>query len=188
MKKIKRGFTLIELLIVIALLGALAVALLAALDPLEQIKKGTDTGIRNTVGEIQSSMVRYTALQGGQLPFTGTVSFEAIGTAGTTPAYSALQTVISAGELKSDFLQLSGGQLANVFVTGVNDAGNQIVNVCYQPSAKSFRTDVNTKFILGTGGAAGGSVIEDTTGVANGGCPQATGTNASGATCYWCVR
>ncbi|MFH0773343.1 MAG: prepilin-type N-terminal cleavage/methylation domain-containing protein, partial [bacterium] len=41
MKKITRGFTLIELLIVIALLGALAVALLAALDPLEQIKKGT---------------------------------------------------------------------------------------------------------------------------------------------------
>jgi len=188
MRKIKRGFTLIELLIVIALLGALAVALLAALDPLEQIKKGTDTGIRNTVGEIHSAMIRYTALQGGQLPFTGTVAFEPVGTAGTTPAYTALQSVVSAGELKSDFIQLAGGQLANVFVTGINDAGNQIVNVCYQPSAKSFRTDANTKFILGANGTLGGSVIEDTTGIAQGGCPQAGGTNTSGNTCYWCVR
>ena len=48
-----KGFTLIELLIVIALLGALAVGLLAALDPFEQLKKGTDTGTRNTVSEIQ---------------------------------------------------------------------------------------------------------------------------------------
>lgn len=183
MKKNKAGFTLIELLIVIALLGALAVALLAALDPLEQIKKGTDTGIRNTVGEVHSAMIRYTALQGGQLPFTGTIDFQAIGTAGTTESYTALQTVVSSGELKSDFIPLAGGQLANVFVTGINDGGNQIVNVCYQPSAKSFRTDANTKF-----NTAPGSMVEDTTGVANGGCPQASGTNASGATCYWCVR
>ena len=33
------GFTLIELLIVIALLGALAVGLLATIDPFEQLKK-----------------------------------------------------------------------------------------------------------------------------------------------------
>ncbi len=188
MKNNRTGFTLIELLIVIALLGALAVALLAALDPLEQIKKGTDTGIRNTVGEIHSAMTRYTALQGGQLPFSGTISFGAVGTAGTTPSYTALQAVINAGELKGDFMELAGGQLANIFVTGINDAGNQVINVCYQPSAKSFRTDINTKFILGTAGAAGGYVVEDTTGVAAGGCPQGSGTNINGATCYWCVR
>jgi len=63
MKKFTKGFTLIELLIVIALLGALAVALLAALDPLEQIKKGNDTGVRNTVAEIHGAMVRYSSLQ-----------------------------------------------------------------------------------------------------------------------------
>ena len=34
-----KGFTLIELLIVIALLGALAVGLLATIDPFEQLKK-----------------------------------------------------------------------------------------------------------------------------------------------------
>ncbi|PJE63249.1 Tfp structural protein, partial [Candidatus Roizmanbacteria bacterium CG10_big_fil_rev_8_21_14_0_10_39_6] len=46
-QKQKKGFTLIELLIVIALLGTLAVALLAAIDPFEQFKKGTDTARRN---------------------------------------------------------------------------------------------------------------------------------------------
>jgi len=58
MKHFKQGFTLIELLIVIALLGALAVGLLAALDPFEQLKKGDDTGVRNTVSELLGSIVR----------------------------------------------------------------------------------------------------------------------------------
>ena len=63
MKKFKSGFTLIELLIVIALLGALAVGLLAALDPFEQLKKGTDTGVRNMVSEIHGSAIRYYAIK-----------------------------------------------------------------------------------------------------------------------------
>src|SRR3989344_9347105 len=64
MKKGSFGFTLIELLIVIALLGALAIGLLGAVDPLEQIKKGTDTGTRNTVAEFHSAVIRYYAIKG----------------------------------------------------------------------------------------------------------------------------
>src|SRR3989339_155227 len=60
---LSKGFTLIELLIVIALLGALAVGLLAALDPFEQLKKGTDTGVRNTAGEFQGASIRYYAIK-----------------------------------------------------------------------------------------------------------------------------
>lgn len=183
MNKIKRGFTLIELLIVIALLGALAVALLAALDPLEQIKKGTDTGVRNTVSEIHGAFVRYSALQGGQMPFTGTIDFTIIGTVPTAPAYTALAAVVAQGELKSDFIQLAGRQLESIFITGINDptSGLQVVNVCYSPTAKSFKMDLNTKFIAGNG-----SVTEDTSGA--GQCPTVSGSNAAGAKCYWCVR
>ena len=53
-----KGFTLIELLIVIALLGALAVGLLAAVDPFEQLKKGSDTATRNTVITIINAVIR----------------------------------------------------------------------------------------------------------------------------------
>lgn len=182
MKIIKKGFTLIELLIVIALLGTLAVALLAALDPLEQIKKGNDTGTRNTAAEIHGAFVRYSALQGGEMPFASgsTVDFAAIGTTGTTPGGSALGSVITSGELKSDFVSLSGKQLNNIFLTGINTSGTQVVNVCYAPTAKSFKIDVNTKFLAGNG-----SVTEDS---GAGACPQAAGTNNSGGTCYWCVR
>ena len=95
MKKFTKGFTLIELLIVIALLGALAVALLAALDPLEQINKGTDTGVRNTVAEISGSLVRYASVKSGIMPYTGTLTFQAIGTVpvsgiGTSPGFTAV--------------------------------------------------------------------------------------------------
>lgn len=173
-----KGFTLIELLIVIALLGALAVALLAALDPLEQIKKGTDTGVRNTVAEIHGAIVRYSALQGGVMPFTtgGTLAFTNVGTIPSSEAYVALQKVIDSGELKSDFAALAGAQLEKIYITGANSSGNQSVAVCYAPTAKSFRLDANTKF-----GSGNGTVPELS------GCPSVSGT-VSGGVCYWCVR
>ena len=59
-----RGFTLIELLIVIALLGALAVGLLATIDPFEQLKKGRDTSQRNTTAEFYNANLRYYATKG----------------------------------------------------------------------------------------------------------------------------
>ena len=184
MKKITKGFTLIELLIVIALLGALAIALLAALDPLEQIKKGTDTGVRNTVAEIHGAMVRYSSLQGGQMPFTGTLDFGSVGTDPVGTAYIALKKVVDQGELKADFIQLAGKQLDSIFITGINDpaTGQQVVNICYAPTAKSFKQDLNTKFISKNAG----SVDEEAAGGSN--CPQVSGSNGAGKTCYWCVR
>jgi len=59
-----RGFTLIELLIVIALLGALAVGLLATIDPFEQLKKGRDTSQRNTTAEFYNANLRLLRNQG----------------------------------------------------------------------------------------------------------------------------
>jgi len=180
MKKNLLGFTLIELLIVIALLGALAVALLAALDPLEQIRKGTDTGVRNTVAEIHGGAIRYSALKGGQLPFsatTGTTTWQAI----TTDVGSAfIQNIIDSGELKGDFFKLAGAQLNRIFLTGENGPTDYRVAVCYIPQAKSFRLDDNTKF-----GSANGTVLELT---GSGQCPNANATVSGVGNCYWCVR
>src|SRR3990167_9472884 len=110
MPKFKKGFTLIELLIVIALLGALAVGLLAALDPFEQLKKGTDTGVRNTVSEFQGAVIRYYAIK-NQMPWCAAADCSSFndGLADTVTAKKLSdipQTVLAVentGELKADF-------------------------------------------------------------------------------------
>ena len=171
MKKIQKGFTLVELLIVIALLGALAIGLIGALDPFEQLKKGTDTGTRNTVSEIHSAIIRFYALKGympwcAQSPCAGTEYVTAAVLNDGAGMASALSSIVVTGELKANFTTLQSGELGKVHVTG--DDVN--ATVCFKPTSKSFRADKNTKF--------------DISGV--------TATTACGTAdldaCYWCVQ
>lgn len=172
MNNLKKGFTLIELLIVIALLGALAVGLLAALDPFEQLKKGTDTGVRNTVSEVQGAVIRFYGIK-NYMPWcsdadtctdpTGTLLNSAGGA-------SIISAIVLTGELKTDFSELAGeGTLKKISISGSND--NATVVVCYKPTAKSFASDANTKY--------------DVNGVTpNGSCPTGDPVDQ----CYWCVK
>ena len=176
MNKISRGFTLIELLIVIALLGALAIGLLAALDPFEQLKKGADTGTRNKVSEVQGATIRYYAIK-NHMPWCPTgencpadpseTDLETAPIGPQATADTALYNIVQTGELKSDFATLTGGDTTKIFVTGSEvDAA---VTVCYKPTSKSFINDPNTKFTK--------------TGVDT--CAAADPTQK---TCYWCVK
>lgn len=56
-----KGFTLIELLIVIALIGILAVALLSAINPLEQLRKGRDSARKADAAELLNAIERFQA-------------------------------------------------------------------------------------------------------------------------------
>ncbi|MBD3250196.1 MAG: prepilin-type N-terminal cleavage/methylation domain-containing protein [Candidatus Pacebacteria bacterium] len=58
------GFTMIELLIVISILGILAVAVLSAINPIEQINRGRDTGSQSDAEQLLSAIDRYNAFQG----------------------------------------------------------------------------------------------------------------------------
>ncbi|OGJ37637.1 MAG: hypothetical protein A3A82_01855 [Candidatus Pacebacteria bacterium RIFCSPLOWO2_01_FULL_47_12] len=58
------GFTMIELLIVISILGILAVAVLSAINPVEQINRGRDTGSQSDSEQLISAIDRYNAFQG----------------------------------------------------------------------------------------------------------------------------
>ncbi len=60
----QKGFTMIELLIVIAILGILAVAVLSAINPVEQINRGRDTGSRSDAEQLLSAIDRYNAFAG----------------------------------------------------------------------------------------------------------------------------
>jgi len=62
--KSQAAFTMIELLIVIAILGILAVAVLAAINPIEQINRGRDTGSRSDAEQLLSAIDRFYAYKG----------------------------------------------------------------------------------------------------------------------------
>ncbi len=176
MKKFTKGFTLIELLIVIALLGALAVGLLAALDPFEQLKKGTDTGVRNTASELHGAIVRYYAIK-NIMPWCTTAAACAVDgftTGGSNTGLklkpTVIENIVATGELKTDFSALAtDGVLEKLIVFGDNSTAK--VEVCFQPLAKSFIVDPNTKF-------------SPTTGLT--GCLVPNNTNPN--SCLWCIN
>jgi prepilin-type N-terminal cleavage/methylation domain-containing protein len=173
----KQGFTLIELLIVIALLGALAVGLLAALDPFEQLKKGTDTGIRNTTVEMHGAIIRFYAIK-NYMPWCTDASTcadptgETLTTMNTAPFNTAIDAIIDTGELKEDFIALAGAQMDLVYMTGTNDPAEAVV--CFRPQSKSMINDPNTKY------------EDDGTEVSA--APLCKTEGGTREDCYWCVR
>lgn len=167
MKKLTAGFTLIELLIVIALLGALAVGLLATIDPFEQLKKGRDTSARNTVSEFYNANLRYYSTK-AQFPWPTSTSFTAR-SASSASMGSWITDIIDAGELKDRFIELAGiGNLAKIYVTSTS---SENVAVCYRPESKSFQVEPNT-------------VYNSAAVVQTSGCKSLGGT----ALCYYCIQ
>jgi len=161
-KSRRRGFTLIELLIVIALLGALAAGLLAAIDPFEQLKKGTDTSIRSQAETLYNANIAYYA-QRSALP-TGLVSGE-VHTANDETMQKVISDLANAGELKADFFNLAGSsKLGHIVVFVPSD---ESIVVCYAPQSKAFRNDQYTRY--------------DKTGATIANCPGSAG-------CYQCFK
>lgn len=165
-----KGFTLIELLIVIALLGALAVGLLAAVDPFEQLKKGRDTSTRNTAAEFFNASIRYYS-QRSRFPWE-VVTELGEGSYTTLDALpNSISTAAEAGELKEDFFNLAGGSesLSRIYV---NFPTAEKVIVCFQPESKAFRNDKNTIYdVNGNLNTAGNQ------------CP-----NPNSNQCYYCFK
>ncbi len=163
--KSQKGFTLIELLIVIALLGVLAVGLLATIDPFEQLKKGRDTSTRNMVEEFYNAALRYYAIK-NSFPWGAT----SVVTNGLDTLTGALSSIQEAGELKEAFLEASGLEDVIVSSTVCSGTACEDLRVCFQPESKAFRNDNNAKY-----DGSGANTVS--------GCPNPTGTS-----CYWCIR
>jgi len=167
----RRGFTLVELLIVIALLGALAIGLIGALDPFEQLKKGTDTGTRDLVNQVQTAVLRYYATT-NKMPWAIITAFTGEALTGANMV-EGVSNMIVAGEMKSNFNEIYKGSLNKVFVTFIPGSATSSIEIraCYSPASKSFQVEPNTRFSI--------SGVDLSTA-----CKAMGGAN----NCYWCVQ
>ncbi len=152
------GFTMIELLIVIAVLGILAVAVLAAINPIEQINRGRDTGSRSDAEQLLSAIDRYYAGK-GYYPWSDGASSLNTSTFGSgTDALIPLDdAAITIGDDALPLLaNVSSGGSAEVkesFITRITDPGYNFLGiynngvtssstyVCFLPKSASFREE-----------------------------------------------
>lgn len=157
------GFTLIELLVVIGILGILAAALVATIDPFEQLKKASDANVENAEIEFINATIRYYTINGGfpwygtdvggtnctgnaplptseyALPLTSLVSWT---TDGVADAGECLDVLIDAGELKPSFAGAEG-ILREIYVSESGTA----VTACYNPGSKAKTENVETHWL-----------------------------------------
>ncbi len=168
-KEAQAGFTLIELLVVIGILGILAAALVATIDPFEQLNKATDARTENTLVEFQNALLRYYTIR-GVLPWNESTNPCSTAPVGTDTIYSlsdCLTALVTQGELKGSFTTATG-TLSEIYV---NEGNTNDITSCYMPISKSKQRDPNAQFTQDGQTATG-----------------CTSQGASGTSCYWCTR
>ncbi len=174
---LSKGFTMIELLIVIAVLGILAVAVLSAINPIEQINRSRDTGSRSDAEQLLSAIDRFYASQGFYPWQIGASETLATGTVwgivdNTTWEDSAEQTVLSklsddgtgAGEVKLSFVTRITSPTYNFLYKYNGGEGGNSTYICFNPVSGSFTNEANRRCDaegLDTGDADGGGLPAD---------------------------
>lgn len=91
-----KGFTLIELLVVISLIGVLAVAVLSAINPIEQLNKGRDAGRRADSSQIINAIDRYYA-SNEEFPWNNSTVFGAAAVAAVDDEFKATGDMAGVG-------------------------------------------------------------------------------------------
>lgn len=169
----QQGFTLIELLVVIGILGILASALVATIDPFEQLKKAQDANLKNTAVEFINANIRYYTTH-NNMPWDDNTACSS-DAGGRDPSLKNLTAITSGcigaliadNEIKAGFTSITD-TLQKLFLTELD---NQM-SVCFQPQSKSQRKDANTKY--------------DQKGDPIAGCISTSGQTSTA--CYWCAK
>jgi prepilin-type N-terminal cleavage/methylation domain-containing protein len=152
--KTVQGFTLIELLIVIAVLGILAVAVLSAINPIEQINRSRDTGSRSDAEQLLGAIDRFYATA-GYYPWVTGASIVNISTAfdlvdnstwtdGTTAVLSKLSEA-GTGELKASFTTRITGSGYNTMYKYNHGTQGDSTYICFMPKSNSFLTEAGDR-------------------------------------------
>ena len=156
MIKSNKGFTLIELLIVVVIIGILSVAVLSAINPIEQINKATDQGKKSDSAELLNALERYFVtfqkypwdkVTGATIPTTTTptTAADATGVAmtwvGVANGTSDTASLVGTNELKPEFPQRGSLKNLTVFVylpSGSTGVENQLVRILFYTDIKKL--------------------------------------------------
>jgi prepilin-type N-terminal cleavage/methylation domain-containing protein len=152
--KTAQGFTLIELLIVIAVLGILAVAVLSAINPIEQINRSRDTGSRSDAEQLLGAIDRYYATAGYYPWVTGaaitpySTAWGTVDAAGWTDGATAVLTKLSeagTGELKASFTNRITGTGYNTLYRYNHGSQGDSTYVCFLPKSDAFLSEAGVR-------------------------------------------
>lgn len=159
-KTLAQGFTLIELLIVIAVLGILAVAVLSAINPIEQINRSRDTGSRSDAEQLLGAVDRFYATS-GYYPWkigptnplsdaTGWAVVDATTWVGGASPVLALLSAAGTGELKESFTtRITTAGYNTLWKYNVGTPGSSTY-VCFLPKSSSFQTEAGARCAVTT--------------------------------------
>lgn len=157
-KKLTSGFTLVELLIVIGLLGAIALIVIAAINPIEQANRARDTRFKADGGQLISATDRYFAARSEFPWMTVTSTYSTDDSFGFAAANdqevglcaadcSTDGVLITNDELKTefrsrDFVQnYDGSDASETIWIGKESGSSASVYACFIPLSNSERQD-----------------------------------------------
>ena len=189
-KTLNKGFTLIELLIVIAILGVLAVVVLSALNPVEQINKSRDAATVSDAEQLIGGIERYYAntqlypwqIASGDSKLTTWADTQAVtwGVSGcnqnTTCALANLTSTTT--ELKSSFkTRLQDTNNTKIYAHNIGTTGSSTY-LCFKPKSQTFAKVASARCIAGLPSDAPSSSTQA--------CP--TGCSVAGTdSCFYCI-
>lgn len=171
---------MIELLIVIAILGILAVAVLSAINPIEQINRGRDTGSRSDAEQLLTAIDRYYAMQGyfpWQTNPSDLVDFNDAGAwyavddalvglddcpilyllSDTASGPTECDDAVGSQELKVTFVDKVSAATYNPLYIFHNDDNFASTYVCYRPQSNSFAVEAFNRLDTNADGAIDGT-------------------------------
>ena len=149
----QKGFTLVELLVVIGILGILVAALIAVVDPIEQLRKASDLAAKTSISQFNDSVNRYYAnhqtlpwAAGGDAGCSAQTKGNAFSGIVLTAMLGCLVAIIADNELKASYTA-NTSILSKIVVSGTT---SQVVS-CFEPQSKQGKLDPLTKYDF-TGG------------------------------------
>lgn len=194
MRKVaQKAFTMIELLVVIAVIGVMATAVLSAINPLEQINKGNDTGLRSDAEQLLSAVDRYYSSL-GYFPWMNGANDTAVNANVTWQNVISLNTnknflnnLESTQEVKHGFtLRLLDVNRSQIQLMYDNSAASPTMYACFVPKSNSFLTEAlnrckNTNSTAGTPYGSGAVACNGVLG------SSTTCADTANKNCYVCL-